>query len=201
MDIDLIPRIVKRTAALLGINMVDVSDAAEKLDFYFPELGIFGQCKSSGKFRAIEVLIDSSLSQPHCFDRQYRQSLLEAQEKLQAAQKGATEQFRKYIARIQSGLDPIPDGVSLSFDQLLEIFNQRSAFSYTAPIGLLRLLLDGLRARNLLKRVFARIATILKANKPPKPSFCGLTWSRRLWFLLHGSHPPKTGSCIAFGCA
>ena len=26
------------------------------------------------------------------------------------------------------------------------------------------------------------------------PRFCSLGWSRRLWFLLHGSHPPKASA-------
>lgn len=34
---------------------------------------------------------------------------------------------------------------------------------------------------------------------------CGLSWSRRFWFLLHGSHPPKTEdwhlTSPVFGCA
>jgi len=46
------------------------------------------------------------------------------------------------------------------------------------------------RARNLLRQV-AR-------------AFRGTAWSRRLWHLLHGSHPPKSeelAPCQAFGCA
>ncbi len=31
--------------------------------------------------------------------------------------------------------------------------------------------------------------------------FCALSWSRRLWYLLHGSHPPKAECRLAFGCA
>lgn len=34
--------------------------------------------------------------------------------------------------------------------------------------------------------------------------FCGRSWSRRLWHLLHGSHPPKSegpACCLAFGGA
>lgn len=52
------------------------------------------------------------------------------------------------------------------------------------------------KLRQASKLLFALIQT---------PTFCGVSWSGREWFLLHGSHPPKPehgpSADLSFGCA
>lgn len=45
--------------------------------------------------------------------------------------------------------------------------------------------------RKLLRLVGRVIRSIKGALDRIEPRFCGLNWSRRVWSLLHGSHPPK----------
>ncbi|MGB6687092.1 MAG: hypothetical protein WBE76_04550 [Terracidiphilus sp.] len=186
-------------------NWIDVRAAGKPdwtPDFYISDLGVIGQCKNYSKYRAIETLVTVSQENPYSASGEYLQSLFEMQANLLAAQKEADEQLRQFIAQLQSGLDsdtqlffPV-----LPFEQLVEFFNQQPDGGYIEPVGMLRFLLDGECARNLLRRIYARIFKVLKAGGAVSPRFCGLSWSRRFWFLLHGSHLPKTERCPAFGC-
>jgi hypothetical protein len=52
-----------------------------------------------------------------------------------------------------------------------------------------------------------RLATLLLSwnTAALKPRFCCVSWARRAWFILHGSHPPKPepgpSLDLTFGCA
>jgi hypothetical protein len=59
-----------------------------------------------------------------------------------------------------------------------------------------------LRHLELVKKlVYRRVQSIRKVVNCFRPRFCGLSWTKRPWFLLHGSHPPKAAACLVFGCA
>jgi hypothetical protein len=64
-----------------------------------------------------------------------------------------------------------------------------------------------LSAQRLARRLFIKIrqAAQLLFQPIPTPTFCGVSWSRRAWFLFHGARPPKPelGPSIdlMFGCA
>ena len=57
----------------------------------------------------------------------------------------------------------------------------------------------------LRQRIWNKAQLIKRILYQTESRFCGLSWSRRFWFLLHGSHPPKTEAwpltCQVFGCA
>jgi len=161
-------------------------------DFYSPEAGIIGQCKVYSCHGEIETLVARPTNDIYATSGQFLSELLEAQAQLVSTQKALSDALHKYVIRLQSGFETQTQIVTLNFDELLEVFNQKAAFSYTAPPGMLRLLLERQLVRNLLRRLYARIATVKKAVETAKPRFCGLSWTRRLWFLMHGSHPPKS---------
>ena len=48
----------------------------------------------------------------------------------------------------------------------------------------------------LRRRVHQKAKAIKRSFFRSVPRFCGLAWSRRLWFLLHGSHPPKASAFL-----
>ena len=62
---------------------------------------------------------------------------------------------------------------------------------------------------NQLHTIWKFFARKIKACRPTpqrsKSCFCGLRWSKRIWFILHGSHPPKAEAWFpfnqVFGCA
>jgi hypothetical protein len=91
---------------------------------------------------------------------------------------------------------------------LLQILDDRiPVLSETEPPPLkLILFLLLLSAQRLVRRLFNRIrkATQLLSQPIPTPIYCGVSWSRRTWFLLHGSRPPKPElglPDLMFGCA
>ena len=46
--------------------------------------------------------------------------------------------------------------------------------------------------RNIIRRVWNWLRAITARTYETIATFCGVSWLRRFWFLLHGSHPPKT---------
>lgn len=61
------------------------------------------------------------------------------------------------------------------------------------------------KARHLRVRISSKILSLTKLLDGIIGRFCSLSWARRSWFLLHGSHPPKTEhwhvTSQSFGCA
>ena len=60
------------------------------------------------------------------------------------------------------------------------------------------------RERREKRHFFQRLTQARKLVHRTERAFCGITWSRRFWHLLHGSHPPKSvgmASCQAVGRA
>ena len=94
----------------------------------------------------------------------------------------------------------------LSTDQVLELISRASKNSARLGRDDAALTRFAVRAVARIRKLFARsliqelYATRHRIHRSI-PRFCGLSWSRRLWFLLHGAHPPKTECRLAFGCA
>ncbi len=57
--------------------------------------------------------------------------------------------------------------------------------------------LSGALLKSLQRRVRRLIHQIKQSFFAPKPRFCSLDFSRRDWFLLHGSHPPKAAASLS----
>ena len=59
-------------------------------------------------------------------------------------------------------------------------------------------------ARDLRDRISIKILSLKRKLCCVVGRFCGLSWTRRFWLLLHGSHPPKPGrwqfDSQLFGC-
>jgi hypothetical protein len=104
-----------------------------------------------------------------------------------------------------------PAGLAFSpgnFDELLPYFAEPVTFSFAdffQPQVLLKWIRNQATVSCLLKQLFHRAKQLAQTVYWTYLGFCGVTWSRRVWFLLHGSHPPKPETwmtqCQAFGCA
>jgi hypothetical protein len=90
------------------------------------------------------------------------------------------------------------------FEALLTYFAEPVTFKVQAA-SLLAWIVNGARTFDLLQKLFRRIQQLRRILRSKYSRFCGLTWSRRVWFLLHGSHPPKPETWLTqgrvFGCA
>lgn len=110
-----------------------------------------------------------------------------------------------YLLRDHVKTVALPSPV-LTFDQTLAIFARASkepshlAAPYVAVISFsVRV---AACVRDLARRRFLRrLRSTRRRVHRSVARFCALSWSRRLWYLLHGSHPPKSECRLAFGCA
>jgi hypothetical protein len=94
------------------------------------------------------------------------------------------------------------DRPNLDFCQLYQAFS--NTFAPVHPVEhrperrevsqLLKGLLRSLRS--LQRFLHVAYTEVKKSFSSPIPRYCGLGWSRRLWFLLHGSHPPKASTLL-----
>lgn len=187
-------------------NNIDVSMMIADLDFapdfYFPEEGIVWQCKSISRAENLAAVPRNNV---YAASGQYLNDLFSAQAELLEAQKKAEDQLRQYIERFQSSNDlrTIEIFATFSFDQMLEFFNQQAQSPFIPPIGILNLLLDGRHIQNVLRQIFDRITFVWKAITLGLPRFCAVSWTKRMWFLMHGIRPPRTWTLLrpVFGCA
>ncbi|MGB9147547.1 MAG: hypothetical protein WCC14_17095 [Acidobacteriaceae bacterium] len=103
---------------------------------------------------------------------------------------------------------------ALVFDQLLQKYDrvcQALSAQTGACLGLPNYGVQAIseaihseRVERTVRNFFVRLNTARRLVHHVVRAFCGISWTRRLWHLLHGSHPPKSeGSalCQAFGCA
>lgn len=83
----------------------------------------------------------------------------------------------------------------IDFDDLLQFFEKRPEKRIDlARRQFLAWILAVPCANELLRNITRKIQALKKILHKKIANFCGLSWSRRLWFLLHGSHPPKLES-------
>jgi hypothetical protein len=187
-------------------NIIDVSTMTVNLDFgldfWVPEAGIVGQCKSISR---AENLVAAPTDHVYAASGQYLDDLFSAQAELLEARKKAADQLRQYIELLRSGNHwrTIEIATAIPFEQLLEFFDRQCQFAFTPPKGILSLLLDGLHIRNLLRQVFSRTTIVWRAITHGAPRFCAVSWAKRSWFLMHGIRPPRTWTIFrpVFECA
>jgi hypothetical protein len=92
-----------------------------------------------------------------------------------------------------------PTQCVLSFEELLTVFDAPQDTTIVTEFkGILNWIRASLHADDLLLKFWKRLKRIKTVLHAECTRFCGLSWSRRLWFLLHGSHPPKLDSRISF---
>lgn len=91
---------------------------------------------------------------------------------------GATQVVPPFFAVIPSAPQPMPDETSV-----------REAARF---IWIVCALMIG-RLRKLVSAKIQEVKVILYEGVT---TFCGVSWSRRTWFLIHGSHPPKPEYCL-----
>jgi hypothetical protein len=186
-------------------NTIDVSRLTTpdfRADFWFPG-GMIGQCKS---VPAAESLVAVSTNNPYAASGQYFDDLLVAQAELLEVRKKSQEQLQHYIAYLQSvsGLDVPQISSTLSFEELVRFLDEQALFPYTPPIGILNFIVQDQRLQHLLRSVHARVVLIVRKKiAQTVPRFCAVSWARRLWFLMHGSRPPRTSAfhCQVLACA
>ena len=91
----------------------------------------------------------------------------------------------------------------LKLDEIIELMEFVQPTPYGPQTEALLCFLKSIR--KACKRLWETAQEIICILVQPESRFCGLSWSRRFWFLLHGSHPPKTEAwpltCQVFGCA
>jgi hypothetical protein len=120
-------------------------------------------------------------------------------------------QFPSFVVEdVLEGALVDPAGPTFSpgnFDELLPYFAEPVTFAFAdfQPQVLLKWVLNQAKVSCLLKQLFHRVKEVKQTLYWTYFGFCGLTWTRRVWFLLHGSHPPKSEPRLshsqAFGCA
>jgi hypothetical protein len=93
-----------------------------------------------------------------------------------------------------------------TFAEILEFCDSPRTVPWTSTaVSVLALVLSTKRKRHLLRRFSRDLQVIKRILRQATARFCGFSWTRRFWFLLHGSHPPKTEVWPAlepdFGCA
>jgi hypothetical protein len=89
---------------------------------------------------------------------------------------------------------------STSYADVLEaIENAQSSIRYESPT-LLQYIVWQVKAAAIVFEI-RKIVSILRAllTKRQRAVFCGITWQKRVWFLLHGSHPPRPDAISAIG--
>jgi hypothetical protein len=93
----------------------------------------------------------------------------------------------------------LTDGAFSIFSTLYQALYGRDAHPFECTESVVREV--GRRLVELNREFRRKIANIKRRLFQNRSSYCGLSWSRRFWFLLHGSHPPKTEGCQSFGYA
>lgn len=116
--------------------------------------------------------------------------------------------------REEALVDPAgPTFSSGNFDDVLQYFAEPTTFTFADSQPNIKfqqnILVKWLRRQAtiscLLKQLFERAKELAQNLYWTYFGFCGVTWTRRVWFLLHGSHPPKSEPRLfpsqVFGCA
>jgi len=109
---------------------------------------------------------------------------------------------------------PVPTRfISLTWEEICEAF--KNAQNERATIGALyssftdylhdtgEFTTKGLlkRVRKARRRIYRRIVPIFLGMRRSVATFCSLLWSDRIWYLLHGSHPPKAKLAMIAGAS
>ena len=147
-----------------------------------------------------ESLAAVSVSNPYNISGQFLENLhdaIDALDRIQAEQESALCALRAWAERQRTEFKTEPSARSIqiqfTFDHVLDLI-ELSQHTLCAPryAYVLRFILYGESTQKLRQRIFRKIQIIKRALYQLESRFCAVSWSRRFWFLLHGSHPPKT---------
>jgi hypothetical protein len=80
-----------------------------------------------------------------------------------------------------------------SLDEILRAIEQAQfqPDNYQRPLFLQFISESQPDRQSILRILFAVLRFLLRVCFTPRALFCGVSWSKRPWWLLHGSHPPK----------
>jgi hypothetical protein len=92
--------------------------------------------------------------------------------------------------------DPLPRPVCIAKKSVSFVAQVAIATRFLKELGAPALFRASTVSQNkFLRAIYRQVCRLIRLIKrtifEPEPTFCGLGWCRRLWFLLHGSHPPK----------
>jgi hypothetical protein len=79
--------------------------------------------------------------------------------------------------------------------ELIEVFRVNAPRSFQS-VEVIRSALRKQLERSFFRRLCHSIWLVKSSFVPRVSRFCAFGWSRRLWFLLHGSHPPKASALL-----
>jgi hypothetical protein len=153
---------------------------------------------------------------PYAASGAYLETLQGAYSNLAALEAAQFYELKNWLVDSIEEWSPRLGGFDLAFDlagfnleQTIRLISQIGPINEyeaeTRPFHVIYALRRLVKTRQLKTRITLRIRVTRKALRQSLARFCGLSWMRRLWFLMHGSHPPKPESwsakCQEFGCA
>ena len=111
----------------------------------------------------------------------------------------------EYVAllRRDAGRDLLARG-QFTLEEVLAVIetSQSDDSLYDYPAVTFQILFHAELKRNEAKRAWRWARALIVRTYKLVPRFCAVGWFQRFWFLLHGSHPPKTQApSFCSGCA
>lgn len=114
------------------------------------------------------------------------------------------EALKTYIHELVLNRYRLDRDPTFALDEILAVIDeaQGEPQSYADP-RLLWLLYTDVSGRSaIIQLIYAVCRLLRRILFVPRAEFRGLSWSKRPWCLLHGSHPPKMPTPVAVvGCA
>lgn len=155
-----------------------------------------------------ETLASASLSNPYAVSGQLLEEYRCALAPLKQIEFEQDLSLNAWAAHVRNEVgETVPiRSTQFTFEEIEDFIqnSQTDRFAALQP-RVLRCILYASHMRDLLQRISRKIKAIKRILCQRESRFCAVNWSRRFWFLLHGSHPPKTEAwpftCQVFGCA
>lgn len=196
--VDLCPSSEKLTCwCNLPLNYLDCSAANQTVNYFEP------------------VAYWATPMGPYAVSGAYLERVEDAYNNLAALETVQVRTLESWFASVQyeTGSENVATVVDPSFFniectlQLIDEVNlsKQYSFAIAQSFQLFHALIQLARTEYLKSRLSRKMRAARKALHQTLARYCGLSWSRRLWSLLHGSHPPKPETwffdCQEFGCA
>ncbi len=108
-----------------------------------------------------------------------------------------TKQFlKRWIEGVRESSPHIAAQYLFSFDDIVAAIDRAQTEYITVDSPKIVWWLAGSKGRrHAITRITRQLRPIRFAISKAVSCFCGIGWSRRIWHLLHGAHPPKALSC------
>jgi hypothetical protein len=118
-----------------------------------------------------------------------------ALDRVRSRQRLIRRAVKAYAQTSATSAGKTPQKSKASFEELLELIDSAEGeeLSRDLPPVLYHVLRTYIADAAIIVFIKKSISNIKRAlEERPRAVFCGITWHKRTWFLLHGSHPPKT---------